>query len=81
MSRKIIDKYIMIKNPAIVIDSGTKSVKAGLADGFEYSVQFPTIIGEPKSADMILGVDQKDFFVGNEVSSKRDLLNIYHPIQ
>jgi actin-related protein len=47
----------MIKNPAIIIDNGTKSIKAGLADGFEYSVSFPTIIGEPKSMDMIIGVD------------------------
>lgn len=47
----------MIKNPAIIIDNGTKNIKVGLADGFENSVSFPTIIGEPKSADMIIGVD------------------------
>jgi len=47
----------MIKNPAIIIDNGTRNIKAGLADGFEHSVCFPTIIGEPKSVDMIIGVD------------------------
>jgi actin-related protein len=47
----------MIKNPAIIIDNGTQTIKAGLADGFEHSVWFPSIIGEPKSADMIIGVD------------------------
>jgi actin-related protein len=47
----------MIKNPAIIIDNGSKTIKAGLSDGFEYSVSFPSIIGEPKQADMIIGVD------------------------
>lgn len=71
----------MIKIPAIIIDNGTQTIKAGLSDGYEPSVNFPSIIGEPKSADMIIGVDQKDFFVGNEVNGKKDLLNLYYPVQ
>jgi actin-related protein len=51
------NKYIMIKNPAIIVDNGTRNIKAGLADGFEHSVYFPTVIGEPKSADIIISVD------------------------
>lgn len=71
----------MTKNPAIVIDNGTLNLKAGFADTFEHSVCFPTVIGEPKSSDIILGVDQKDFFVGNEIEGKMDLLNVSYPIQ
>ena len=70
----------MNRKPAIVIDNGYQSIKAGLSDEFEFSVWFPTLIGEPKSPDMIIGVDQKDFFVGNEIEGKWDLLNIHNPI-
>lgn len=47
----------MYKNPAIIIDNGTLNIKAGISDEFEPSAIFPSIIGEPKSADMIIGVD------------------------
>lgn len=70
----------MFRNIPVILDNGSGIFKAGFAEDFNCSVTFPTIIGTPKNSDLIIGMDQKEFFVGNEAQSKRNLLNISHPI-
>ena len=56
----------MSKNLPIIFDNGSGYFKAGFAEDFNCSVYFPTVVGTPKSSNLMIGMDQKDFFVGNE---------------
>ena len=71
----------MTKNLPVIFDNGSGFFKAGFSEDFNCSVNFPTIVGTPKNENLIIGMDQKDFFVGNEANTKRNLLNIKNPIK
>ena len=71
----------MTQTPAIVIDSGSGSTKAGFAGAEGPRSIFPSIIGSPKSTQQMVGGQNKDFFVGFEAVAKSDLLNLRQPIE
>lgn len=71
----------MLSRPAIVIDSGSGSTKAGFAGAEGPRSIFPSIIGTPKSTQQMVGGQNKDFFVGYEAVAKSDLLNLKQPIE
>ena len=51
---------------AIVIDNGSGTIKAGFAgDDVPRSQQFP-LVGRPKSQGIMVGLDQKEVYVGEE---------------
>ncbi|KRX00350.1 hypothetical protein PPERSA_10849 [Pseudocohnilembus persalinus] len=66
--------------PAIVIDNGSGFCKAGIAGDDAPRSQVPTVIGRPKQPGLMVGMDQKDTYVGNEVESKHEVLNLSYPI-
>ena len=66
---------------AIMLDIGSFNVKAGYAGEDAPKVVIPTIIGKPKFPGVLVGMDQKDFYVGHEAKSKKHLLNLYEPVQ
>jgi len=68
-------------NPAVIFDNGSGIFKAGLADDDSPRVTFPTIVGKPKNPSLMVGMDQKDLYVGSEAQQKRNLLYISNPIQ
>jgi actin len=68
-------------NPAVIFDNGSGLFKAGLGDDDSPRVMFPTIIGKPKNPSLMVGMDQKDSYVGKEADEKRPLLYISNPIQ
>lgn len=39
------------------------------------------VIGEPRSAGILVGMDQKDFYIGKEAIEKKKFLNMKYPIQ
>ena len=45
--------------PAVVIDTGSGFTKAGLAGDDAPKAVFPTIVGRPKSAGLVVGKDAK----------------------
>lgn len=67
-------------NPAFIVDSGSGFVKMGLAGDDSPKSYFPTIIGKPKQPGQMIGMDQKDIYIGHEVTSKEGVLDLSRPI-
>lgn len=67
--------------PAVVVDNGSGFIKGGLAGEDSPKVLLPTIIGVPKMPGIMVGMDQKDYYVGHEAVEKARFLNASLPIQ
>ena len=57
-------------NDPIIIDLGSDTLKAGFASDDNPKVLMPMMLGEPKAPGILVGMDQKDYYVGFEAQSK-----------
>ncbi|CAH8385338.1 unnamed protein product [Eruca vesicaria subsp. sativa] len=64
----------------IVCDNGTGMVKAGLAGDDAPRAVFPSIVGSPRDMGGMLGMSQKQSYVGKEAYAMRDTLTLEYPI-
>ncbi len=65
---------------ALVLDIGSFNIKAGFSGDHTPKLISQTVIGYPKHPGIMIGMDQKDFYTGNDAKAKKHFLNLSEPV-
>ena len=66
----------------LVFDNGSDMMKAGFAGDDAPRAVFPTIVSRPRHRGVMVGMGQKDAYVGDEAATRgRNVLRHNHPIE
>jgi len=69
------------EKPHVIIDIGSGYVKAGFAGEDGPRAVFPNVVGRPKVPGIMVGSEQKDYFVGTQAEEKRGILILKRPVE
>jgi actin-related protein len=68
------------ENDPIIIDIGSGHLKAGFASDDGPKNMIPMIIGKPINKGALVGMDQKEWYIGHEAKAKSQFLQMYEPV-
>jgi actin-related protein len=68
-------------NDTIVFDNGTSTIKVGYAGQNQPRFIVPNVVGTPKPGSLMVGIQNKEYFVGQEALAKEKLLDLVNPIK
>ncbi|KAM9078720.1 uncharacterized protein AAG666_017913 [Megaptera novaeangliae] len=67
-------------NVPLICDCGSGISKVGCAGTEAPLAMFPTILGKLRHDKLLVGMEEEDWFIGNEVQKNRGKLNLKYPI-
>eukprot|EP00927_Polykrikos_kofoidii_P006856 TRINITY_DN12785_c0_g1_i2.p1 TRINITY_DN12785_c0_g1~~TRINITY_DN12785_c0_g1_i2.p1 ORF type:complete len:379 (-),score=65.13 TRINITY_DN12785_c0_g1_i2:214-1350(-) len=64
----------------VVIDAGSGSCRAGFAGEEVPRFVFPTMVGRPRTSNVMAGTNAQKFYVGEEAQQRRGICKVSYPI-